>query len=212
MRCFRVDERSVAGIPLTPTEKGGLQVDLGDQVYSLQADMEKRLLGAVRAAINRLREAQASPREAEIVRRASRDWPKLLYADVASGMLVSERSRSKDALVLVETCAGQSGSVDYKSTIYEEEYDRRRGRVERVYRGTFPTAGIEILAEGRDRNGARCMLLRMKPNSSFRIERSGALEGESPVLTVIWTGGRSRRRGEDVALPLLVVPPRRFQS
>ena len=211
MRCFRVDERSSVGITLSPTENGGLHIDLGDTSFPLQPGMEKTLLGLLREVVDRLGKAQMDDGDREVFSRIQSEWPKLLCADIVRGKVAPQRSSSNDALVMVETCAGDDGKVEYKGTVYTEKFDERTNRIERVYEGPFPPIGVEVIAEGKDHHGSRCMLLRMKPNASFRIERSGALEGESPVLTVIWTGGRSRRRGEDVQLPLLVVPPRRYQ-
>lgn len=188
-----------------------MKIELGSTSYPVQQGLAKKLLSVVSMAIDRLSRAKKDEEDDETLENVRMERPRLLYADVVRGKVAPQKMRSRDALVLVETCAGDSGRVEYKSTVYTEEFDDKTQKVERVYRGAFPPIGVEVIAEGEDPQGSRCMLLRMKPNASFRIERSGALEGESPILTVIWTGGRSRRRGEDVSLPLLVVPPRKYQ-
>lgn len=129
----------------------------------------------------------------------------LVHADIREGRVVRERAYSADALVHVQTAAGIGGQVLFKSTSFEEVIDSGAGRVRRKYLDTFPPPGVEVIKAGKSPEGGMCYLLRMMPCSSFRIERTGALEDAPSVLTVAWRG--RRERGEE--LPLQVFAPQR---
>ena len=136
-----------------------------------------------------------------------------VYADVEGKKIVKQRrGRGRqigylDALVLVETASGPNGTISFKSATYDEYIDMRSSRVKRKYRDTFPPLGIRIIEEGKTTQGGQCFLLRMIPSSSFRIERTGELEGEPSILTVVWKGQMAA--GE---LPLLVFCPMRHRE
>lgn len=93
---------------------------------------------------------------------------------------------------LVHLCLPPS---PYKHTLHASSFGERLlpfGRtgsmeVVREYLGIGDAEGVEFLAD--EKNG-REALIRMQPKASFRVHRPAeiAKEGESPVLTISWTG------------------------
>lgn len=218
MRCYRVDEVATVGIPLT-TYEDGLFIDVGDQRKELDPDLEKGIEKARDLVLEKVKEClytgelagqtlgaeeieELLDMEEQIV-----DVLQLLYADVDSGKIVRERRRGPRAdpraLVLVETAPGIGGKIEFKSTSFDEVFNRRSGRVERQYRSDFPPPGVEVIMEGTTRERGRCLLLQMIPGSSFRIERTGDLGGAPGVLTVVW----KRQKGVAGTQPLEVYSP-----
>jgi len=126
----------------------------------------------------------------------------LLRADIStygSMRLIRQRSkRDSRALVHVETESGDNGSLCFLANSYDEEL--RHGHVRRCYH-IFPSTGVEVVATGTSESGCPHGLFIMCPGSSFRIERSGELEGASPVLIVVWTGATMQ-----------CFPPRKYQQ
>ena len=218
MRCYRVDERANVGIYLTPAQDGPWHIEVGNEKVELD-DKFSGTLGDTRDAVVRtLEEAlvtktydgeRLSEEElqevADLMEDVAADNIKLLFADVKGEKVVRERRHHMDALVLVETAPGIGGRISFKGTSFEEQVDGNAYRVRRKYSTTFPPPGVEVLKEGRTSQGSRCFLLRMMPSSSFRMERSGDLDGAPGVLTVVWKG----QKGAGGAHPLEVFSPSR---
>lgn len=221
MRCYRVDEDVYQGIYLSET-KTGLCVEVGDKRLPLSEELSNSLKAAKKKVVEVLERCLEEESYAgasldrediedlnEVMEVVEPQSIELLYADLdGKGSIVREKERSSDALVLVETMAGENGHISFKSTTFDEVMDFRSNRVRRRYRDQFPPTGVSIISEGKSKQGSRCLLLRMMPSSSFRMERTGAL-GEAPtVFTVAWKG----RKGEDGGSPLRIFHPERRQE
>jgi hypothetical protein len=196
-----------------------LCIEVGDASISLEAEMATGIQNAKDMVLEKVKEClftssiggQAITEEEledlldmeeQIV-----DELALMYADVGDGKVVRERRRGPRidprALVLVETAPGLGGKIEFKSTSFDEVYNTRSGRVERKYRGDFPPPGVEVILEGKTKDRGRCLLLQMTPGASFRIERTGDLDGVPGVLTVVW----KRQKGVAGSQPLEVYAP-----
>jgi hypothetical protein len=214
VRCFRVDEKASVGIPLA-TSEDGLHIEVGDENVKLDPELTKSIQAARSIVLEKIREclytgklgtqalSEEEVEELMDMEEQASDLLSLMYVDVEEGKIVKERRPSPKALVLVETAPGLGGRLKFKSTSFLEVYDTRSGRVRRQYREEFPPPGVEVLAEGKSGDRGRCLLLQMIPGSSFRIERTGDLEGIPGVLTVVWKG----QKGVAGAAPLEVFSP-----
>jgi hypothetical protein len=102
--------------------------------------------------------------------------------------------QDKQALVHVVTFAGIGGKVTLTGNTYDEVF--KNGVVIPQHR-PFPPVGVnhlcseeqleQICALGME--ALDCFLI-MNPGSSFRIHRTGNLEGASPQIFVHWKGGQ----------------------
>ncbi len=222
MRCYQIDEKAIVGIYLTSAPEG-LCIEVGDKRVPVDSSLAQRLESARGQVVDKLRGCQLTRKYAgadltdteleevaDLADIVEREHIALTYADVddQAKLIVRERGRHRDALVLVETAPGPGGSISFKSTAFDEYIDKHSNRVRRSYHDLFPTPGVQVIEEGTSRQGGRCFLLRMMPNSSFRMERTGELDGEPSVLTVIWKGPMADA-GE---LPLRVFSPSRPQG
>lgn len=93
------------------------------------------------------------------------------------------------ALVNVRVPTGLSGTIRFTANSYDEEL--RQGRVERVYRSFDAAIGITIVMSV-DTGPWPDMLLTMEPGASFRILRTGDLDGRPPEMIVTWNGFKLR--------------------
>ena len=215
MRCFRVDEGSVAGIHLSAVE-GGLCIEVGDKFLPIDRRLSESLTSTRYSIIGKLNECLDTKGNENrrfntdeliyirgIIEKVETEPIALMYADIGRDKsIVQEENRSSDALVLVETAPGERGLIAHKSTAFNELVDARSNRVRREYRDEFPPPGVRVIEEGRSTDGGKCYLLRMMPRSSFRIERTGVLQGAPNVLTVVWRG-----KSVEGASPLQVYSP-----
>lgn len=102
--------------------------------------------------------------------------------DVAGDELIPEQDvRDRRALLLVETVPGGGGHISITANNVIETVDRT-GWVTRVP-GPFPPPGITVNASKPE---AYSHLLTLLPGASFRIKRSGKLEGAPHTLVVQW--------------------------
>ena len=216
MRCFRVDEDALQGIPLNIVHDE-LCIEIGDRQLALDPALSAGLMSSRYTVVSKLRECiqtqryggrQLSPAELEdaehLLEVTNKENISLIYADVEGGKnIVREKRRSPDALVLVEVPAGINGRLKFCSTSFDEHIDTKSNRVRRMYKDVFPTPGIQVIESGSMGKGGTCYLLRMMPCSSFRIERTGMLEMPrllptkeriyAPrVLTVVWMGKKGK--------------------
>lgn len=220
MRCYRVDEDVFEGIPLS-RHNNDLCIEVGDERVVLNPSLTGQLCESKHRVMQTLESAFTTgtyegaylstddkSRVGQLLEDLEGQSTQLIYADVdPEGTVTCEVKRRPDALVLVETSAGINGRISFMSVTYDECFDARSNRVRRKYRRIFPPPGVTILKEGKTPQGGNCYLLHMVPSSSFRIERSGALEGEPSILTVVWKG----RKGPG-GLPLLMFSPDRRQE
>ena len=189
----------------------GLTIEVGEGLYPLSHELSDGLIDAKTSVLNALdgcvTNFQFTPDELvqlqEMRELILPESIQLIHADVGQHEIVKETRRQPDALVLVETSAGVNGHITFMSTTYDESFDPRSNRVRRKNHRVFPPPGVTILKEGKTHLGGSCYLLRMVPNSSFRIERSGELEGAPSILTVAWKGRKGPGKGE----PLIMFSP-----
>lgn len=118
---------------------------------------------------------------------------RLYKAEMTADMLAVERVQDRAALVRIEAAAGEGGSVMLTSCAFQEFL---RGRtVEKAYM-QFPSIGVSPLGEVSEsppwRVGADKIELAvvMQAKSSFRIQRTGRLQGEGRETFVRWDGRR----------------------
>lgn len=223
MRCYRIDEDVFQGIPLTGCNGGrGYYIDVGDEQVRVDESLSNRVYDTREKVLETLRVAMRTGmydgvrlsgeernRVGNTLATLVGESIQLIYADVGpDNEITSEPKRHHDALVLVETVAGVNGRIHFKSSTYDEYLDMRSNRVKRRYQQVFPPPGVTVIKEGKTRQGSKVYLLRMAPSSSFRIERTGMLDGEPSILTVVWKG----RKSPNGALPLLMFSPDRRQE
>lgn len=89
------------------------------------------------------------------------------------------------ALVAVETAAGVGGTTALFSNVVEERLKGRR--VERVARPIEYALGVKVIRTVTTDEGTS-YLVSMAPGASFKIMRTGSLEGGDPELVVLWNG------------------------
>ena len=216
VRCYRVREKAVVGIRLTNGEEGSTHIEVGDEKMPLDGKFSDKIRETKAEVIDALEgvlltrnyEGEKLTHEelqevADLLEDIVPEDATLLHADVKNDKLVRERRHHPDALVLIETTPGVNGKITFKGTSFDEQVDGNAYRVRRKYSEAFPPPGIQVLKEGRTELGSRCLLLRMMPSSSFRMERSGDLDGAPGVLTVVWKG----QKGAGGAHPLEVYSP-----
>jgi hypothetical protein len=217
MRCYRVDEGALRGIP---TELSGqdLYVEVGSTRVMLDSSWSDALIDTADAIAEELdacwkakkwkgkRLDEETLNQVEgLLEEVVNARVYIMDADFKDGKLSRARQPSNDALVLVDMLPGERGSLKFTSTLFEEQLHRggRDGkqRVYRRYSESFPPMGVTILAQGESQSRSKVYLLRMMPGSSLRIERSGRLLGAPRTFKVSW-------RGADWAEePLLVSSP-----
>jgi len=121
-------------------------------------------------------------------------WLKRAHVSLKEGVLVlnpEKHSTSAQALVHVGTAAGVRGKVFLRSSVRDEELVK--GWV-RPKHQVFPPVGVQPLCEQGVLEAVNTgvdmldMLLIMNPGARFRIERTGRLEGASPLIFVRWSG------------------------
>ena len=100
--------------------------------------------------------------------------------------------RDDKALVYVYTPAGAGGTLELTANNYLEQF--AGGRVEKVWQ-PFPSLGVSIIAGTAepvllDDVATLELLLVLEAGASFRITRTGDLQGASPEITVSWRDGQ----------------------
>lgn len=133
-------------------------------------------------------------------------WLKRANATIREGVLILEPFRGRgtgvmQAIVHIGTAAGVRGKVFLRSSVRDEElvsgWVRPRHQL-------FPPVGVqplckpELLAELNKGVDMLDLLVMMNPGARFRIERTGKLEGASPLMFVRWSG---REDGLSVEYP-----------
>jgi len=91
---------------------------------------------------------------------------------------------NRDALIHLVTKTGDGGKINlYANTVDEVEDADGVLRIPRP----FPPPGVQLVGE-TDTDTGKEWLIKMRPRSSFKIIRSGDLQGAPPELVVLWTG------------------------
>lgn len=114
-----------------------------------------------------------------------------LDAVQVDGALQFDREKDPNdrrALVLVATAAGEGGRISFLPNTMVDRFNAVDKRVYRVPHGVFPPPGIEVLGERKLDDGSEETLLMMYPGASFRIHRTGDLQGAAPQLKLCWDG------------------------
>lgn len=108
--------------------------------------------------------------------------------DIAEDRIIFERYREDErALVLVETAPGVGGVMQLMADTVQERWSEDNKRVTRQSRRIEEAVGVEVCSTYSTDLG-EAYLVSMWPGASFRILRSGALEGAPPGLRVSWSG------------------------
>jgi len=111
-----------------------------------------------------------------------------LYRKDGEVVLVPERQRDDNVLLLVEPTVPPGGLLCIEAVTFDElVIGSLKKRVERRYH-PFPGAGTELLRQGRGSNDEQHVLVTMVPGAAFRIIRGGKREGHYPVTVVAWKG------------------------
>ncbi len=150
---------------------------------------------------NHLRKKQLrEPADLELVHkkrprtiRVGRELVRLCWFDLAGDRIVPEADiQDRRAVVLVQTAPGLGGELHlFGNTVVE-----RLDGLGQVWRdpAPFPPVGVRTAFEFEEDYGVRShlwckrWLVIMQPGASFRIRRSGQLNGAPPELVVTWTG------------------------
>jgi hypothetical protein len=129
--------------------------------------------------------------------------PVLLTADVqfenARGLTSIDlgvgKTSNKQALVRVETAAGEGGRV---ALLPPPRIDFSKGDINRKYE-EFPPDGVQFLGSAADAAAAHQglhpemdALVLLNHRGHFRIERTGDLDGAPAVFVVAWDGKKSQ--------------------
>lgn len=112
----------------------------------------------------------------------------LVNADNQMPRLVRELNpRDRAALVSVEVACGESGSTKLYANTVSEKWDETKKRVIREARPIEEAVGVTVHCSSMSDSGLQ-YLISMQPGSSFRVVRSGDLQGAAPELVVLWNG------------------------
>lgn len=114
-------------------------------------------------------------------------WVDVLADGDKQRVVKEQHQRDRRAIVAVETCPGVGGAVKLYANTSREWEDEKKQRVMKEP-NPFPPPGITVLAERDSSLGNKEYLLLMVPGASFRIVRSGRLNGAPPELVVVWNG------------------------
>ena len=193
MKCFEVGEFATRGIRIERFPAAHVHV-LGSAPILLDAKLTS-FVSQVPKELGDIVITEASP----------------LFAG-GTLLLASETSEWKGskALVHIETHAGTGGTADLTADAWTEEVSN--GKVVRLWR-PFPPPGVKIVYGGEvlttDDGVERLeLIVVMDEQASFRITRTGDLQGASPDIFVRWYGdnlvtrvpGRFRRMHEEQRL------------
>jgi hypothetical protein len=96
-------------------------------------------------------------------------------------VLVNEEHESPWLLVHVAIPAGSGGRLWFEDILLEKIFS---GREVRMRPAAFPGPGVKVLAIGCGELGEPQALLKLARGASFRIHRTGELDGELPVIEV----------------------------
>jgi hypothetical protein len=94
--------------------------------------------------------------------------------------------------VLVQTAQGEGGRIFKHPNTLVDRFNVVEQRVFRVPQGSFPPPGIQEVGHRVLSDGSEESLLVLWPGASFRIHRTGGLEGAAPQLEIGWDGTWSR--------------------
>ena len=180
MRCFTVREDVIRGITVQKDgEQPAVILGTGGEQSVLPLDREM---------------ADYFIRATEVL--GTSELP-ILHAQLRGNppYLCRAAGRDPHALVLVQVPVPDGGSLWMEGTGFTELDDGARS-VKREQH-PFPPPGVIPV----DASGGDLLLLMTKRGASFRICRSGDLQGAPPVLIVTWSGGKLR-----------VVVPRKYQQ
>lgn len=165
MKTFTVTEQAAKGIilPFTPGQDNRLLgLPLGEGL--------KKLLQPLK---------ETTP--------VSLDWLDVQKGEDGLLVLPEKDGRDQRALVHVTTAAGVGGVVTLHCNQMEEKVDPRTRRVVRSLQSIDAAVGVTVLAEIPGPTGTE-YLVSMLAGASFRIARTGRLEGAPSELTVLWGG------------------------
>jgi hypothetical protein len=186
MHCFEVDERVKRGLRIARFPEPHIPV-LGREPLLLDPKLTEFI--------------NAIPRELEgdlLIESA------VVHFHGGAPRLAPEPPNWRDTKALVRvTTQTIGGALELSANSYIE--DLRDGRVTRK-RLPFPPIGVQIVHGGpepiRNKNDSTLeLLLILEEGASFRIFRTGELEGASPEIFVHWRGGN-----------LETTVPRRFRT
>lgn len=188
MHCFQVADTIAAGLLVTRRR----YEEVPPYRVPTSVNVDPHIVTPPGCALQVLLDPELA--EDEDVRAAPPGNLYLTAADLKykQGSLVLTRARLKgerQALVRIETAGGVFGKAFVTSNTYDENMER--GHVRRVYH-PFPSVGVQALCTpeelARIRNGLEFVdvLVLMQPGSSFRIKRTGKLEGAAPWMSVKW--------------------------
>jgi len=105
-------------------------------------------------------------------------------------LVPEENIKDRRALVLVETVPGLGGSIWLTSNDVISKVDASTERVIRESPPKTPNTGVQVLAQAAsDTIGSGVhFLVSMLPGASFKIVRTGNLEGAPSEIVVSWSG------------------------
>lgn len=184
MKCFQVTEHVRPGLFISRHGEPHIPTPTG---CALKIQLDKEIVEFVRTL----------PKD--------RGQPRLQYAavDFAREGLVLRRSTrrtERQALVRIETAGGVNGRVFLRANGYSESMER--GWVRKDH-DPFPPPGIQPLCTDEEVTRVNAgiemldLMCIMNPGSSFRIDRTGQLEGASPFLCVRWNGNTMKARYDE---------------
>lgn len=100
--------------------------------------------------------------------------------------VVSEANRrDRRALIVIDLPAGEGGETTLTSNEARSRWDENAQRVVRDVLPIEEAVGVSVFAEANSDNGKR-FLVGMMPGASLRINRTGKLHGEPPIMTLVW--------------------------
>lgn len=201
MKCYEVTEPVEGnvnpGILIDPSrEVPGITLGRGEQekILPLGVSQKRRLEEAIRRGYLRPNLLVPLVRSDVIDEVASKqkegDW--LPCGETRVRLCKEKDYRDLTALVYVEIPTIE-GEVQLFANTYKEEI--RNNWVQRIYLPIEEAVGVEVVAKADvEMDGSKWpdALIKMRPGSTFRVHRSGKLEGETPEILVTWSGTKLR--------------------
>jgi hypothetical protein len=192
MKCFHVRDTVNPFIPVRLSEEGEAYVPVGNAKLGVSHGIRNSLSIILDDCEQRRRDPEElerlSPEERRVLLDVlcTRSYP-VEHAFIGDDCRLRLGARAdRVALVLVDIAPGEGGEVKLTARSYSEEQRHPRSHVERVY-APFPSIGIRSVV-----NDGPTHLLAMSPQSGFRVERNGQLEGAPAVMQVTWSGHQLR--------------------
>lgn len=122
---------------------------------------------------------------AESIEEIERDGLGIYRLDFKEGELID--TRGPEALVHVATCVNKDkGNLVYLANSFDEMVEN--GRTVRKNHSFDRAAGIQVVAQGQGFFGEPHGLIRMLPNSSFRLKQEKPAPGSWFELVLSWNG------------------------